>query len=87
MSEKYQKIIAYEVNYFCDECGEPMLWNGVTLTTYPAQYGHICKNGHARVFRNSYPYIAHKIERGLTQRAGDGLRRLWSVVRSAIRRA
>jgi len=25
--------------------------------------------------------------RGLTKRAGDGLRRLWSVVRGAIRRA
>lgn len=90
MAEKSTKLVTYQVDYFCDECGEPMKWNGICLTEYPAQYPpqypHLCKNGHGKTFLCSYPATAYEFERGLTQRAADGYRRLYSWLRGAIRR-
>jgi len=86
MPEKLQKVKSYQVDYFCDECGEPMRWNEICLTSYPAQYPHVCKNGHQKTFLKSYPHISNAIERGLTWRAADGLCRLYSWLRGAIRR-
>ena len=76
MAEKSTKLVTYQVDYYCDECGEKMIWNNVTLTTYPAQYYHSCKNGHGKTFRIAYPSTVYEFERGLTQRAADLLSRL-----------
>jgi len=71
MPEKSTKLIAYQVDYYCDECGEKMVWNNVTLTTYPAQYYHGCKNGHGKIFYVAYPSTVYEFERGPTQRILD----------------
>ena len=76
MAEKFNKLVTFQVDYFCDECDEPMKWNGICLTSYPAQYPHSCKNGHGKTFLCSYPTTAYELERGLTQRAADLLSRL-----------
>ena len=81
MAEKYKKLVTYQIDYFCDECGELMEWAGITLTLYPAQYPHGCKNGHKKTFYRAYPSTSYEFERGLTKRALDAAHALknWLV--------
>jgi len=59
MPEKREELAVYAVEYFCDKCGEVMMWNGVCLTSNPAQYPHVCVNGHTKNFLCSYPRKAY----------------------------
>lgn len=61
MPESEKPVQTVQVNYLCDECGEPMKWDGRCLTSYPAQYPHGCPNGHTKNFSGAtYPRIAYK---------------------------
>ena len=39
---KRREVKTYKVELICDECGTPMEFTGVVLTTYPGQYEHRC---------------------------------------------
>lgn len=41
---KRREVKTYKVDLICDECGTPMEFTGVVLTSYPGQYVHKCPN-------------------------------------------
>ncbi|SUD80275.1 Uncharacterised protein [Pseudomonas putida] len=59
MAETAKQMVAYQVEYVCDSCGEGhMRPAGITLTSYPAQYPHQCSACGARAnFLKCYPSI------------------------------
>jgi predicted RNA-binding Zn-ribbon protein involved in translation (DUF1610 family) len=42
MSIQQVEVKVYKEYLVCDDCGEKMIWNGLTLTSYPEQYDHHC---------------------------------------------
>ena len=45
----------------CDKCGKEMVWDRITLTSYPAQYRHFCECGNdVTVLDKSYPSYEYK---------------------------
>lgn len=61
MPETEKPVQTFQVDYLCDECGEPMRSDGRCLTSYPAQYPHVCRNGHTKTFSGAtYPRFTHK---------------------------
>lgn len=71
MAVESKQVETREEDYKCDTCNEGhMRPTGMTLTSYPPQYPHICNScGIAKTFRVTYPRIVH-VELTLT---GDRL--------------
>lgn len=68
MAETVTPVHAVEINYNCDECGEPMQWSQYTLTSYPPQYPHHCPNKHGKTFYSvKYPRIEYRPIVGTTE--------------------
>jgi len=62
MSEIETEMKMVEVDMMCDACGKGrMEWNGIALTSYPAQYPHRCTEcGHTKTYRgHHYPYTKY----------------------------
>jgi len=55
--EKYTEVKTYSVVYICDTCSEgEMVFDGLTLTSYPPLYPHTCdKCGDKKNLRTRYP--------------------------------
>jgi hypothetical protein len=52
LKKRYIKRVYIE-EAICDKCGSKMRFNGVVLTTYPAQFPYTCVNpdcGHVEIF-------------------------------------
>jgi hypothetical protein len=63
MPERQREVLAYTIDYLCDECGEPMKQTGIALMSNPPIYPHVCKNGHTKTFRDKqYPHIDFKLK-------------------------
>ena len=61
MPEEEKEMRTFEVNYLCDECGEPVTFTGVMLASNPPQYPHVCKAcGWGGKFRKHYPHTRLK---------------------------
>lgn len=63
MPELEREVRLFKISYNCDKCGQgDMLPTGLTLTSNPPQYPHICDVcGHKQTFKNkSYPIIVHR---------------------------
>ena len=62
MSEVKTPVVAMNVEYICDECGEGrMIHTGVCLLSSPPQYPHQCnKCGHVKTLRECYPLIRYE---------------------------
>ena len=63
--EVKKEVKTFEVNYKCDECDDGyMQFDGIVLTSYPAQYPHSCDNKDCdatKTFRGeSYPKMVHE---------------------------
>ena len=43
MKRTLQEVRTFKERIYCD-CGGEYVWNGICLTTYPAQYPHVCSN-------------------------------------------
>jgi hypothetical protein len=57
MPEVRYEVKTFSVEYHCDVqgCDGVMRWNGMELTSYPAQYPHICNVCKAeKTFRGEY---------------------------------
>jgi predicted RNA-binding Zn-ribbon protein involved in translation (DUF1610 family) len=61
MSIQKLEIKVYKEYLLCDDCGEKMIWNGMTLTSYTAQYDHSCpKCGKTERIRGQcYPQLIY----------------------------
>lgn len=59
MPENTKPAIAVKKDYTCDACGEgQMIPTGITLTSYPRQYPHVCNKCELhQTFYVTYPYI------------------------------
>lgn len=57
--EKEHEVVVYQVEYQCDECGEPMKVRTI-LGTYPPQFEHICSNGHETTLADRYPQTRYR---------------------------
>lgn len=65
MPETEQKIEQFELDYICDKCGVgKMRRTGITLTSDPPQFPHICDNkecGEKKTFTDIYyPATAYR---------------------------
>lgn len=57
MAEVKKEVKNYKVNYVCDSCCAGLMKpTGLSLTSYPEQYEHYCKNcGDKQSFLDRYP--------------------------------
>ena len=57
MAEIEHEVKTYTIRYLCDECGKGwMKPTGMTLTSYPLQYPHVCSEcGRNDTFWDKYP--------------------------------
>lgn len=60
MIETPLEVVRIEME--CQSCGEGrMYWTGVTLTSYPPQFPHVCSNCSARhTYLEHYPTLKYK---------------------------
>lgn len=58
---KKREVRTYKVELICDECGVPMEFTGMMLTSYPPQYPHKCpKCGKHETVFECYPKIEYE---------------------------
>jgi len=62
MPRTYESRYAFAVDYLCDKCNEGyMRWGGMTLTTNPPWYPHVCdKCDHQENMRETYPHMEYR---------------------------
>lgn len=65
MKEEVREVKTYKVIARC-ECGGQMKPTGVVLSTYPAQYPHVCDRcGQTETYFKEYPtYVYGYVEEG-----------------------
>ena len=58
---KRREVKTYKVELICDECGVPMQFTRVVLTSYPGQYEHRCPKCGRVLYPNcSYPITEYE---------------------------
>jgi hypothetical protein len=62
VSEVREEVKTVMVDMTCDECAKGMMRHtGITLTSYPPKYPHVCNNcGAQATYWKSYPYVTHE---------------------------
>jgi hypothetical protein len=55
MAERESPAEVVLLEWLCDECGEPMSYDGYCQPMSPPKYGHSCENGHAAMLLKTYP--------------------------------
>lgn len=59
--EKKIEIRAYEVRYYCDECGKEVEFAGTTTFRNPPQFEYVCcECGQTYWLEKQYPIIEYK---------------------------
>ena len=58
--EKKIEIRAYEVRYYCDECGKEVEFVGYTAMSNPPKFKHNCECGESYWLDKQYPTIEYK---------------------------
>lgn len=57
MPEEIKEVKTFSVKYNCSACGNEMVFGGITLTSNPPQYPHICSYcGNKETLKKKYPY-------------------------------
>lgn len=57
--EQEHEVVVYQVEYLCDDCGEPMKVRGL-IGTKPLTYEHVCVNKHEVTLDERYPQIRYR---------------------------
>ena len=58
---KRREIKTYKTELICDECGVPMEFTGMVLTSYPEQYVHKCRKcGKTEYLTRLYPLTEYE---------------------------
>lgn len=60
MPEREFEVVLFDVEYFCDKCGEPMKACTVIATKDGTEHEHVCTNGHYQVLPNHYPRVIRR---------------------------
>lgn len=60
-TERVTPLVTVRVEKLCDECGAPLRFDGVVLTSNPPQYQHSCPAGHrGATLDHAYPRVEHR---------------------------